>query len=146
MIGREAFTRAEKHIRAALKGERVEYEFDLFAPHLNEQRRVHAIYSPHVGAGGEIKGIFILGLDVTERAEAEQAFERHLSGFRGIAFSWSVQIRTVLVGLVVGTVLNAINQGDVMMGGEPLDVAKVLLTYIVPYCVTMYGGWAARPR
>ena len=75
MIGREAFTRAEKHIRAALKGERVEYEFDLFAPHLNEQRRVHAICSPHVGAGGEIKGIFILGLDVTERAEAEQALE-----------------------------------------------------------------------
>jgi len=49
------------------------------------------------------------------------------------------------VALIVGTILTAINQGDVILNGT-LTVAtlgKILLTYCVPYCVSTYAGVAA---
>jgi hypothetical protein len=42
--------------------------------------------------------------------------------------------------LFVGAILNPINQGDVWWGGARLDVAKMLLTFAVPYCVATYGA------
>jgi hypothetical protein len=58
--------------------------------------------------------------------------------------------RSLFVALIVGTILNLINQGDAMLAGMPLDLAKLLLTYLVPYCVSTYGAvsyrlHAARP-
>ena len=51
-------------------------------------------------------------------------------------------IRGVRVGLTVGTILTAINQGDLVLAGT-LDVTsawKIPLTYLVPYCVSTYAG------
>lgn len=52
--------------------------------------------------------------------------------------------RSLLVAVVVGTLLNAINQGDAMLAGRPLVWSKLLLTYAVPYLVATYGAVTAR--
>ena len=59
--------------------------------------------------------------------------------------------RSILVGglqvsAVVGTVLNAINQGDRLLAQRWGDVVwwKIGLTYLVPFCVSVYS--AARIR
>ena len=48
--------------------------------------------------------------------------------------------RSFAVALIVGTILNLINQGDTLFGGVPLNLTKLLLTYVVPYCVATYGA------
>jgi len=62
-----------------------------------------------------------------------------------IAFRRDVVIRGLQVGVVVGTILTAINQGDVILGGT-LDAAsawKIPLTYLVPYLVSTYASVSA---
>ena len=67
------------------------------------------------------------------------------------AVSDGVPRRSLGVALVVGTVLNLINQGDALVAGQRLDIAKLALTYVVPYIVSTYGAvsfrmHAARPK
>lgn len=49
--------------------------------------------------------------------------------------------RTVAVALLVGTVLFAINQLDVVIAGRATQGTwlKIALTYLVPFCVANYG-------
>lgn len=44
------------------------------------------------------------------------------------------------VSLVVGTILNAINQGDSLIHGDPVSWFHVACNYIVPYCVASYSA------
>ncbi len=62
-----------------------------------------------------------------------------------IAFSREVVIRGLKVGLVVGTILVAINQGDAIISGNLGAVVawKIPMTYLVPYCVSTYAGVSA---
>jgi hypothetical protein len=60
------------------------------------------------------------------------------------AVSDGVPRRSCIVALIVGSVLNLINQGDAIVTGKPLDVVKLLLTYLVPYCVSTYGAVSYR--
>jgi hypothetical protein len=60
------------------------------------------------------------------------------------ALSGGVPQRSLWVAAVVGTILNLINQGDRLFLGQSLDVAKLALTYIVPYCVSTYGAVSFR--
>ncbi|MGH7920571.1 MAG: nitrate/nitrite transporter NrtS [Candidatus Dormibacteraceae bacterium] len=55
-------------------------------------------------------------------------------------------LRTVAVALVVGTVLFAINQLDVVLSGGATTSTwvKVGLTYTVPFCVANYSVVIAR--
>jgi hypothetical protein len=48
--------------------------------------------------------------------------------------------RSLAVALIVGTILNLINQGEVLLGAASLNLIKLLLTYAVPYCVATYGA------
>lgn len=50
--------------------------------------------------------------------------------------------RALKVALVVGTILTAINQGDLLLAGEwTLTVlTKIALTYLVPYCVSTFAA------
>ena len=52
----------------------------------------------------------------------------------------------VCVSLVVGTVLNAINQGSTLLAGGPVSWPHLFLNYLVPYCVASYSGVTARLR
>ena len=51
--------------------------------------------------------------------------------------------RSLSVALIIGTVLNSINQGDALLSGHPLVTWKLLLTYFVPFAVASYGSYAA---
>lgn len=52
--------------------------------------------------------------------------------------------RSLIVALVVGLVLNLINQGDTLFGEGRLNLAKAILTFAVPYCVATYGAVSYR--
>ncbi len=58
-----------------------------------------------------------------------------------VAYS-DVRARAVRVALLVGVVLFAINQLDVVLRGEvtPLVIAKTVLTFAVPYSVSTYSA------
>jgi hypothetical protein len=40
--------------------------------------------------------------------------------------------RSFVVTLVVGTILNLINQGDALFEGGHVNITKIILTYAVP--------------
>ena len=50
--------------------------------------------------------------------------------------------RSILTALAVGTVLTAINQGNVILDGAlPASLLwKIPLTYCVPFCVATWGA------
>jgi hypothetical protein len=54
--------------------------------------------------------------------------------------------RSFIVALIVGTVLNIINQGDTIFAGEAVHWGKAALTFAVPYCVATYGAVSYRIR
>lgn len=54
--------------------------------------------------------------------------------------SGGVPRRSFIIALIVGTILNVINQGDALFGAHSVSVVKALLTYMVPYCVATYGA------
>lgn len=60
------------------------------------------------------------------------------------ACSEGVPRRSLFVALVVGTILNVINQGDALLGQTDLNAVKLLLTYVVPYVVCTYGAVTAK--
>ena len=57
-----------------------------------------------------------------------------------LAISNGVPKRSFYAALVVGSILNLINQGDALFAGQALDVGKLCLTFVVPYCVATYGA------
>ena len=62
------------------------------------------------------------------------------------AVSEGVPRRSFYVALVVGTILNLINQGDAILGAGSVDWLKLVLTYFVPYAVCTYGAVSAQTR
>ena len=52
-------------------------------------------------------------------------------------------MRSLSVSLVVGTLLNGINQGPDLIDGDQISLAKACMTYLVPYCVATYGAVSA---
>jgi hypothetical protein len=63
-----------------------------------------------------------------------------------LALTRTVVGRSVRAALVVGTLLTALNQGDLILRGEapPSLWWKVPLTYLVPFLVATYGALGAR--
>lgn len=62
----------------------------------------------------------------------------------GLSLSGGIPRRSAKAAVVVGSLLNLINQGDTLFGVAELNVPKALLTFIVPYCVTTYGAVSVR--
>ncbi len=53
--------------------------------------------------------------------------------------------RSLIVAVIVGAILNAINQGDVLLWHPAaIDVTKLALTFVVPYLVSTYGAVSYR--
>jgi len=65
---------------------------------------------------------------------------------RVIRFSLSdgIPLRSGSIALVVGTILNLINQGDAIFGTTRVNWIKIVLTYLVPYGVSTYGAVSYR--
>ena len=51
--------------------------------------------------------------------------------------------RSLTVALLVGTLLNAINQGPEIYSGHWPIWWRLILTYFVPFAVASYGSYAA---
>ena len=60
------------------------------------------------------------------------------------AMSDGIPRRSFFVALVVGTILNLINQGDALLGPAQTNWIKIGLTYLVPYAVSTYGAVSYR--
>jgi hypothetical protein len=56
------------------------------------------------------------------------------------AVSDGVPTRSLWVALIVGTILNLVNQGDTLLAPGSINWFKVALTYCVPYAVCTYGA------
>jgi hypothetical protein len=67
---------------------------------------------------------------------------------RGFAVASSPQVvgLALRMSLLIGSLLNLINQGDALFGDAPLVPAKLLLTYAVPYCVATYSATSVSLR
>jgi hypothetical protein len=57
-----------------------------------------------------------------------------------LARSRRIVRNAITVSLVVGTVLNLINQGGPVLRGEHVAWWNVLMNYVVPYCVSTYSA------
>ncbi|MBB0025138.1 nitrate/nitrite transporter NrtS [Chitinivorax sp. PXF-14] len=55
-------------------------------------------------------------------------------------FSSRIIAGAVRIALFVGTVLNVINQGPALIGGQGLDWWRLGLNYVVPYLVSSYSA------
>lgn len=51
--------------------------------------------------------------------------------------------RSLIIAVVVGTILNLINQGDAVADPSKFELVKCMLTYMVPYFVSTYGAVTA---
>lgn len=70
--------------------------------------------------------------------ETPKAFE--------LAFA-SKQVESSLkTAILVGTILNLINQWDALFAETALNWGKIALTYLVPYLVSTYAGVRASLR
>ena len=58
-------------------------------------------------------------------------------------FASSSVRRSIAVAVLVGTTLNAINQGPELLRGAAPILWKIALTYTVPFLVASYGSYAA---
>lgn len=65
-----------------------------------------------------------------------------MNHFIKIAFQKSIIISSIKICIIVGTILNLINQGNVMisMNWEKLSIFRMMLTYSVPFCVATYSA------
>ena len=76
------------------------------------------------------------GMDAARRTSLTQSpLKRALSG--------GMLRRALITMLVVGSLLNLINQGDALWGDAALNIPKLLLTFSVPFCVATFGAWSA---
>ena len=68
-----------------------------------------------------------------------------MSEWLRVAFQRDIVVRGLKVALLIGTILTAINQGDLLLNGtvDSTTAWKVLLTYLVPYCVSTYASVSA---
>lgn len=69
----------------------------------------------------------------------------HWRRFFRVMVSARIAGNSVRISLVVGTVLNLINQGEYLMAGGEIMVGHMLLNYLVPYGVASYSGARAVP-
>jgi len=76
VLGDEAYRNVRTHIEAALRGQRQSYEYAL--PHAGKTRHIRALYIPHMEKG-KVKGIFVLGIDITEQKKLEQKLAEQIS-------------------------------------------------------------------
>ena len=62
-----------------------------------------------------------------------------------IALTPAVRNRAFKVALLVGSIIAIINYGDKVFSGALMlrDVAKILMTFLVPYCVSTYSAVSA---
>lgn len=57
-----------------------------------------------------------------------------------VACSGKIVKNSLRIALVVGSILNLVNQGDALLTGADISWIHVALNYFVPYCVASYSA------
>jgi hypothetical protein len=65
-------------------------------------------------------------------------------GLFELAVSDGTPVHAAVTAVIVGTLLVLINQLDQILAGNWPPLWKVILTYLVPYCVTTVGAVKAK--
>jgi len=65
-----------------------------------------------------------------------------MRGWLAIAFEASVRKRAIKVAMLVGSILAVINHGDALLSGDASATVwiKIVLTFVVPYCVATFAS------
>lgn len=63
-----------------------------------------------------------------------------MTRFFRIALSRHIVINALNISLVVGSVLNLVNQGESLLHGGTISWLHLILNYLVPYCVASYSA------
>jgi methyl-accepting chemotaxis protein len=58
----------------------------------------------------------------------------------------AIMIRGLIVALLVGTILTLINQFERVIAMEALNGWKMGLSYLVPFCVSVFSALAVKPK
>ena len=70
VLGEHGYERIHGRMEAALSGETQSFEYELTLR--SRTRYVNATYIPDFGEQGQVKGVFVLGIDITERKRMEE--------------------------------------------------------------------------
>ncbi len=65
------------------------------------------------------------------------------SGALKRTFAPPTVVRSFWVAVVVGSILNLINQGTEIASGSSINLVKLVLTYAVPFFVASFGAYSA---
>jgi hypothetical protein len=89
-------------------------------------------------------GLFV-SVETTARCQRLLSHEAvmSLAGLKTVfrvANSSSIRRNAVRIALVVGSVLNLINQGPALWNGSEVSLVNVALNYFVPFCVSSYSA------
>jgi len=57
-----------------------------------------------------------------------------------VACSARIVKNAIRIALVVGTILNLVNQGGAILAGSGISWSHVALNFLVPYCVASYSA------
>lgn len=68
------------------------------------------------------------------------AFASSVKDFIRLALSRRIVADALRAAIVVGTLLNCINQGAALFRGEAIAWGSAVLNFIVPYCVATYAA------
>ena len=63
-----------------------------------------------------------------------------MQSFWSSAVQKHIVVNACRIALVVGTVLNLINQGDAILAGQGISWGHIAMNYLVPYCVATYSA------
>lgn len=91
VVGEKAWESIAPHVDTALQGQAVDYETEAEYRH-GGTRWIHAVYTPHQDASGDIAGLIIMVTDITANKRAEAALRESEMRFRTMADSAPVLI------------------------------------------------------
>ena len=57
-----------------------------------------------------------------------------------IACTGKIVKNSLRIAVVVGSVLNLVNQGEAILAGAAISWLHIVLNYLVPYCVASYSA------
>jgi hypothetical protein len=64
----------------------------------------------------------------------------HLTDILSTAAQPRIMKASLRIALVVGFILNVINQGGSLWGDVPFSISHFLLNFMVPFCVSSYSA------